>query len=51
MEHETRFELATQAARSLLLVTGNPLEDLTVLRDQKNLVIIMKDGKVFKDSL
>jgi imidazolonepropionase-like amidohydrolase len=39
------------AYADLLLVTGNPLEDLSVLRDQDNLVIIMKDGEIFKSSL
>lgn len=36
----------------LLIVDGNPLEDLTVLRDYRtNLVLIMKDGEVFKNTL
>jgi imidazolonepropionase-like amidohydrolase len=39
------------AYADLLLINGNPLEDLSVLRDQDNLVIIMKDGEIFKSSL
>jgi len=36
----------------LLIVDGNPLEDLTVLRDyRKNLVLIMKNGEVLKNAL
>ena len=36
----------------LLIVDGNPLEDLTVLRDYRtNLVLIMKDGEVLKNTL
>ena len=36
----------------LLIVDGNPLEDLTVLRDyRKNLVLIMKGGEVLKNTL
>ncbi len=39
------------AYADLLLIDGNPLEDLTVLRDQDNLVIIMKDGELYKNTL
>lgn len=39
------------AYADLLLIDGNPLEDLTVLRDQNNLVVIMKDGKIYKNTL
>jgi imidazolonepropionase-like amidohydrolase len=40
------------ALADLLLVDGNPLDDLTLLGDpEKNLVVIMKDGKVHKDTL
>jgi imidazolonepropionase-like amidohydrolase len=40
------------AYADLLLVDGNPLEDITVLtRSDQNLVLIMKDGKVFKNTL
>jgi imidazolonepropionase-like amidohydrolase len=35
----------------LLVIEGNPLEDLTVLRDRKNLKIIMKDGRFHKNEL
>ena len=34
---------------SLLIVNGNPLEELTVLRDyHKNLKLIMQDGKILR---
>jgi imidazolonepropionase-like amidohydrolase len=40
------------AYADLLVVEGNPLEDLTVLRDYRsNLRIIMKDGQFFKNTL
>lgn len=38
------------ALADLLLVAGNPLEDLSLIADpQRNFVVIMKDGKVYKD--
>jgi imidazolonepropionase-like amidohydrolase len=38
------------ALADLLLVDGNPLEDLRLLENPgKNLVVIMKDGKVYKN--
>ncbi|MCP4308933.1 MAG: amidohydrolase family protein, partial [bacterium] len=40
------------AYADLLIVEGNPLEDLTVLRDyQSNLRVIMKDGEFHKNTL
>lgn len=40
------------ALADLLLVDGNPLEDLALVADpHKNFVVIMKDGKVYKDML
>jgi imidazolonepropionase-like amidohydrolase len=39
------------AYADLLLIDGNPLEDLTVLRDRDNLVVIMKDGVLYKNTL
>jgi imidazolonepropionase-like amidohydrolase len=40
------------ALADLLVVDGNPLEDITlVARPEKSLVLIMKDGAVFKDAL
>ena len=39
-------------ARDILLVKGNPLENVLILRDYKeNIDLIMKDGKVYKNSL
>ncbi len=35
----------------LLVIEGNPLEDLTVLRDRSNLKVIMKDGRFHKNTL
>jgi imidazolonepropionase-like amidohydrolase len=35
----------------LLVVEGNPLEDIAVLQDEKNLKIIMKDGRIAKNDL
>jgi imidazolonepropionase-like amidohydrolase len=39
------------AYADLLVVDGNPLEDLTVLRDRANLRVIMKDGQFHKNTL
>jgi imidazolonepropionase-like amidohydrolase len=40
------------ALADLLLVNGNPLEDISVLEDPKNkLTVIMKDGKICKNTL
>ena len=39
------------AYADLLLVDGNPLEDLSAVTDQDNLKIIMKDGKIYKNTL
>jgi imidazolonepropionase-like amidohydrolase len=39
------------AYADLLIIDGNPLEDLTILRDRDNLMVIMKDGKVYKNTL
>ncbi|OHX66700.1 metal-dependent hydrolase family protein [Flammeovirga pacifica] len=40
------------AYADLLIVDGNPLEDINLLSNpEKNLLLIMKDGKVFKNKL
>jgi imidazolonepropionase-like amidohydrolase len=39
------------AYADLLIVDGNPLEDLTILRDRSNLRVIMKDGQFHKNTL
>ncbi|WP_428672875.1 amidohydrolase family protein [Roseibium sp.] len=39
------------AYADLLLVEGNPLEDLKAVTDSDNLKIIMKDGKIYKNTL
>lgn len=40
------------ALADLLLVDGNPLQDLNLVADpQKNFVVIMKDGKIYKDGI
>jgi hypothetical protein len=31
-------------------VKGNPLEKLSLLEDPDNLVVIMKDGKIYKQT-
>ncbi|MGY6553574.1 MAG: amidohydrolase family protein [Wenzhouxiangella sp.] len=42
--------VAEGALADLLLVRGNPLEDLSLIADpERNFLIIMKDGQVFKD--
>jgi imidazolonepropionase-like amidohydrolase len=40
------------ALADLLLVEGNPLEDIELIANpEKNFVVIMKDGKVYKNLL
>ncbi len=40
------------ALADLLLVDGNPLEDIDLIADpDRNLVLIMKDGKIYKNEL
>jgi imidazolonepropionase-like amidohydrolase len=40
------------AYADLILVNGNPLEDLDLVADAaNNFVIIMKDGKIYKNTL
>lgn len=40
------------ALADILLVDGNPLEDLTLFNDpEKNLVVIMKDGVIYKNTV
>ena len=40
------------AYADLLLVDGNPLDDILLLTDpEKNLNLIMKDGKIYKNKL
>ena len=39
------------ALADLLLVDGNPLDDLDIVADPENFVVIMKDGVIFKNTL
>lgn len=40
------------AYADLLLINGNPLEDISILtRPEENLTLIMKDGKIFKNTV
>jgi len=40
------------ALADLLLVDGNPLEDLALVADpERNILVIMKDGEIYKDTL
>jgi imidazolonepropionase-like amidohydrolase len=40
------------ALADILLVEGNPLEDISILtKPEENLVLIMKDGKIYKNEL
>ncbi|WP_206081872.1 metal-dependent hydrolase family protein [Maribellus sediminis] len=45
-------EITEGAYADLIIVDGNPLEDLSLVADpEKNFVVIMKDGKVYKNTL
>lgn len=35
----------------ILLVDGNPVEDVSILAEKSNLRLVMKDGKIFKNTL
>lgn len=39
------------ALADLLLVAGNPLQDIKAVTDRDNIKLIMKDGKIYKNSL
>lgn len=39
------------AYADLLITRGNPVEDLDILGDTDNLLLIMKDGKIYKNKL
>ena len=40
------------ALADLLVIDGNPIDDISLLENpEKNLLIIMKDGKIYKDAL
>jgi imidazolonepropionase-like amidohydrolase len=40
------------ALADLLLVDGNPIENIKLIEDpDKNFVVIMKDGKLYKNTL
>ena len=44
--------IATNALADLLLVDGNPLENINLVADpHRNFVVIMKDGRIFKNTL
>lgn len=44
--------IKADAFADLLLVDGNPLDDLKLIADpEKNFVVIMKDGKIYKNTL
>ncbi|MBB4234740.1 metal-dependent hydrolase family protein [Rhizobium esperanzae] len=50
MEDEIgRVEVGMRA--DLLVLEGNPLDDLNLLQDAKLLQLIMKDGKVYRDAM
>jgi imidazolonepropionase-like amidohydrolase len=35
----------------LIVVTGNPLDNIAVLQDAANVALVMRDGRVFKHTL
>jgi len=40
------------ALADLLLIDGNPFDDIQLMaRPDKTLMVIMKDGKIYKDTL
>jgi imidazolonepropionase-like amidohydrolase len=40
------------AYADIIIVDGNPLEDISLFADpEKNLKVIMKDGKIYKNTI
>jgi imidazolonepropionase-like amidohydrolase len=39
------------ALADLLIIDGNPLKNLELLKEKKNIQLIMKDGKIYKNTL
>jgi imidazolonepropionase-like amidohydrolase len=39
------------AYADILLIDGDPTQDIRLLMDSANLVLIMKDGKIYKNEL
>jgi len=39
------------ALADLLLINGNPLSNMSILTEPENIVLIMKDGKIYKNTL
>ena len=43
--------IAAGAYADILLVDGNPIDDLLILTDPGNIGLIMKDGEIYKNAL
>ena len=39
------------AYADILLIDGDPTQDIRLLMDSANVVLIMKDGKIYKNAL
>jgi hypothetical protein len=49
---KTQGVIEEAALADLLVIDGNPIDDIElVARPDKNFMIIMKDGKIFKNTL
>jgi imidazolonepropionase-like amidohydrolase len=35
----------------LIVVDGNPLEDIALLQDRERIDLVMKDGRIYRDEL
>jgi imidazolonepropionase-like amidohydrolase len=35
----------------IIVVDGNPLDDITILEDERNIRVVIKEGEIIKDSL
>ena len=47
----TQISTGQILAEGATVIEGNPLKDLSAVTDQDNLKIIMKDGKIYKNTL
>ncbi len=35
----------------IIVVDGNPLDDITILEDERNISTVIKEGEIIEDSL
>lgn len=43
--------IETGAYADIILIKGNPLEEISIMAEKQNVMLVMKDGKVYKNTL